>query len=62
MARFHGMDPQARITYSNPVSGATREVTTMQGHRDWMGTDCPGGTMYARLTAVREAAAQRARR
>jgi hypothetical protein len=62
MARFHGMDPRARTTYTNPMTGAKREVTTLQGHRDWMRTDCPGGTMHGRLPAVRAAAAQRARK
>jgi hypothetical protein len=62
MSRFHGFDPQARVAYSNPVNGEKREVTTLGGHRDWMRTGCPGGTMYARLPALREASAQRARR
>jgi hypothetical protein len=62
MCRFHGLDPRARMTYSNPVSKATREVTTLAGHRDWMRTGCPGGTMYTRLPPVREAAAKRATR
>jgi len=44
------------------MTGAKREVTTLQGHRDWMRTDCPGGTMHGRLPAVRAAAAQRARK
>lgn len=62
MSRFHDFDPAARTQYTNPTSGAKREVTTLGGHRDWMGTDCPGGTMYARLAVVRGDAAKRARR
>jgi hypothetical protein len=57
LSRFHGLDPRAMITYKNPISGVTRDVTTVGGHRDWMKTDCPGGTMYAELDSVRAAAA-----
>ncbi|MDC2959117.1 peptidoglycan recognition family protein [Streptomyces gilvifuscus] len=53
IARFKGLDPQARITYTNPVNGVTKNVTTVGGHRDWLQTDCPGRTMYDLLTEVR---------
>lgn len=59
LTRFHGLDPQARITYTNPVNGVTKDVTTVSGHRDWLHTNCPGTTMYALLTEVRATAAQR---
>lgn len=53
IARFKGLDPSARITYVNPVNGVTKDVTTVSGHRDWLGTDCPGQTMYDLLDEVR---------
>jgi hypothetical protein len=55
--RYHGFDPQAKVTYTNPVNGVTKDVTTVSGHRDWLQTDCPGSTMYALLDAVRADAA-----
>jgi hypothetical protein len=58
LTRFHGLDPQAKVTYVNPVNGVTKDVTTVGGHRDWMATDCPGATMYALLDDVRKAAAK----
>jgi len=59
LTRFHGLDPQAKVTYTNPVNGVKKDVTTVGGHRDWMATDCPGATMYALLDEVRAAAAKR---
>lgn len=47
------LDPKARITYTNPVNGVTKPVDMISGHRDWLVTDCPGGTMYADLPALR---------
>ncbi|MFC9845637.1 peptidoglycan recognition family protein [Streptomyces sp. NPDC060223] len=58
IARFKGLDPQAKVTFVNPVSGATKDVTTVSGHRDWLQTDCPGQTMYDLLTEVRAAASR----
>ena len=58
VARFKGLDPQARITYTNPVNGVTKDVTTVGGHRDWLQTDCPGQRMYDLLTEVRAAASR----
>ncbi|MEV6979416.1 N-acetylmuramoyl-L-alanine amidase [Kitasatospora sp. NPDC093806] len=52
-ARTHGLDPQARVTYVNPVNGVTKPVDMISGHRDWLATECPGGTMYAALPALR---------
>ncbi|WP_329150484.1 N-acetylmuramoyl-L-alanine amidase [Streptomyces sp. NBC_01456] len=57
IARFKGLDPQANITYVNPVDGTKKDVTTVTGHRDWLTTDCPGDSMYDLLTQVRAAAA-----
>jgi hypothetical protein len=59
LTRFHGLDPEAKVTYTNPVNGVKKDVTTVGGHRDWMATDCPGATMYALLDEVRAAAAKR---
>jgi len=53
LTRLHDLDPQARITFANPVSGVTKDVDLISGHRDWLATDCPGGTMYATLPALR---------
>jgi hypothetical protein len=58
IARFKGLDPQAKITYTNPVNGVTKDVTTVSGHRDWLQTECPGQTMYDLLTEVRAAASR----
>ncbi|WP_367322551.1 peptidoglycan recognition family protein [Streptomyces sp. HUAS ZL42] len=58
IARFKGLDPQAKITYVNPVNGVTKDVTTVSGHRDWLQTECPGQTMYDLLNEVRAAASR----
>ncbi|MGW6917982.1 N-acetylmuramoyl-L-alanine amidase [Kitasatospora sp. NPDC054939] len=52
-AGAHGLDPQAQVTYVNPVNGVTKSVQTISGHRDWLATECPGGTTYATLPALR---------
>ncbi|MET7681886.1 N-acetylmuramoyl-L-alanine amidase [Streptomyces sp. NPDC005423] len=57
VSRVKGLDPRAAITYTNPVNGVTKDVTTVGGHRDWLRTDCPGQTMYGLLDEVRAAAA-----
>ncbi|MER7930085.1 N-acetylmuramoyl-L-alanine amidase [Streptomyces sp. NPDC096057] len=60
IARFKGLDPQAKLTYVNPVNGVTKDVNAISGHRDWLTTDCPGQTMYDLLDEVRaEVAAKR---
>ncbi|MGW4898247.1 peptidoglycan recognition protein family protein [Kitasatospora sp. NPDC004240] len=53
LSRTHGLDPQAGVTFVNPVNGVTRPVDMISGHRDWLATDCPGGVMYADLPALR---------
>lgn len=58
ISRFKGLDPQAKVTFTNPVNGVTKDVETVSGHRDWLQTDCPGQTMYDLLTEVRAAAAK----
>nr|WP_063794227.1 peptidoglycan recognition family protein [Streptomyces graminilatus] len=57
IARFKGLDPQARMTYVNPVNGVKKDVNAISGHRDWLATDCPGQTMYDLLGEVRTAVA-----
>ncbi|WP_395292605.1 N-acetylmuramoyl-L-alanine amidase [Kitasatospora hibisci] len=52
-ARTHGLDPQAKVTYVNPVNGVTKPVDMISGHRDWLATECPGGVMYASLPTLR---------
>ena len=49
----HGLDPDSTVHYVNPVSGATRDVAAISGHRDWNATECPGGHLYAQLPTVR---------
>ncbi|WP_324618018.1 peptidoglycan recognition protein family protein [Streptomyces dysideae] len=58
ISRFKGLDPAGQTTFVNPVNGATKDVDTVSGHRDWMATECPGQTMYDLLTEVRAAAAR----
>lgn len=58
ITRFKGLDPQAQVTFTNPVNGVTKDVQTVSGHRDWLQTDCPGQTMYDLLAEVRAAAAR----
>jgi uncharacterized protein with LGFP repeats len=57
LTRFHGVDPQAQVTYTNPVNGTTKDVPEISGHRDWMETECPGEVMYGELTTLRKAVA-----
>jgi hypothetical protein len=53
------LDPLGITNYVNPVSGVTKTVDTVSGHRDWAATECPGNTFYPNLPAVREATACR---
>ena len=57
LTRFHGVDPEAQVTYTNPVNGTTKEVSEISGHRDWMETECPGAVMYGELATLRKAVA-----
>ena len=50
---WHDLDPEAQITFVNPVNGVTKAARTIGGHRDWLATDCPGATMYDTLPALR---------
>lgn len=53
----HAIDPHGTSVYVNPVSGVTKSVANISGHRDWAATECPGGELYALLPAIRDAAA-----
>jgi hypothetical protein len=53
-AEHHGIDPLATSTFINPVSGAQATVPNISGHRDWAATECPGGTLYGDLPAIRQ--------
>jgi uncharacterized protein with LGFP repeats len=52
------LDPLGVTNYVNPVSGATKTVDTISGHRDWAATECPGNTFYPQLPSVRQEVAQ----
>jgi hypothetical protein len=54
LARDSALDPRGTGIYVNPISGATREVPMISGHRDWLATACPGGLLYALLPSLRE--------
>jgi hypothetical protein len=45
--------------YVDPVSGSTRTVRTISGHRDWAATQCPGNTYYPYLDLLRSGVAQK---
>lgn len=59
LARLHRLAPESHITYKNPVDGTIREARTVSSHRDWYETGCPGGMMYGKLGALREAVSER---
>lgn len=53
LARVTDLDPLGTTHYVNPISGATRTVPTIAGHREWAATECPGNTFSPLLPAVR---------
>jgi hypothetical protein len=55
------LDPLGRTNYVNPISGATRQVDTIPGHRDWAATECPGAQLYPLLPELRQRVADLAR-
>ncbi|MGZ4783971.1 MAG: N-acetylmuramoyl-L-alanine amidase, partial [Oryzihumus sp.] len=59
LANRHGLDTQGTVHYVNPATGATKDVPTISGHRDWMSTACPGAKLYAQLPAIRSNVASR---
>ncbi|GAA3347015.1 hypothetical protein GCM10020358_60200 [Amorphoplanes nipponensis] len=54
IAGWTGLDPLATTSYVNPISGATRTLPVIPGHRDWTATECPGGVLAAQLPAIRQ--------
>lgn len=59
LATRHGLDPEGTVRYVNPVNGATKNVATIAGHRDYGTTACPGGSLYDQLPAIRSNVASR---
>ncbi|MDP8929881.1 MAG: Ig-like domain-containing protein [Actinomycetota bacterium] len=57
LAGRHGIDPQSTVTYVNPVSGDTKVVDAIAGHRDYTATECPGERLYEDLPEIRAAVA-----
>ena len=56
LATRHAIDPERMDQgYVNPVNGATKTVPAISGHRDWLATECPGGSLYEQLPAIRSA-------
>lgn len=55
----HGLDPTGVVRYVNPVNGATKDIATISGHRDWEATACPGNNLYTQLPVVRSNVASR---
>ncbi|MFD7817324.1 N-acetylmuramoyl-L-alanine amidase [Streptomyces sp. NPDC059785] len=53
LSDYHGFDPQAAVTFVNPVNGVTKDVHTISGHQDWLATECPGAVLYDQLPALR---------
>jgi hypothetical protein len=53
LALVSGVDPARQVMYVNPISGATRTVDAIAGHRDWNPTECPGDRLYELLPDVR---------
>jgi hypothetical protein len=49
----HHIDPLAVVNYVNPISGATRTVSAVPGHRDWAATLCPGDVVADQLSTIR---------
>ena len=47
------LNPVGSTDYVNPISGATRTVSTISGHRDWAPTECPGNTFYPQQPQLR---------
>jgi hypothetical protein len=54
LSAYHDFDPEAAVTFVNPVNGVSKNVQTINGHRDWLATECPGTTLYGDLPALRK--------
>lgn len=55
----HHLDPEGNIHYVNPATGASKDVPTISGHRDWAATACPGSNLYVQLPGIRTNVATR---
>ena len=49
----HGIDPNGRTVYTNPVTFVRTTFPDIAGHLDVNSTECPGGAFYATLPTVR---------
>jgi hypothetical protein len=54
IAGWQRLDPLGTTRYVHPVNGATRTVSTISGHREWVPTECPGGVLAGELQKIRE--------
>ncbi|MFI6702990.1 hypothetical protein ACIBJC_29305 [Streptomyces sp. NPDC050509] len=53
LSEYHGFDPQAAVTFVNPVDGVTMDVQMISGHQDRPATECPGAVLHDDLPALR---------
>jgi hypothetical protein len=58
-AERHGIDPTGWSTYTNPMSGSTKYLANISGHRDVNATACPGQLFYDTFPALRQEVADR---
>jgi hypothetical protein len=54
LSAIERLDPVGTTDYVNPISGATHSGFTIEGHRDWGATDCPGHLFYPELPSLRQ--------
>ena len=52
-ASVNGLSPTGSSTYVNPVTGLTRYVPNIAGHRSYNSTGCPGAALNAMLPSIR---------
>lgn len=53
LAKKHGLDPAGAVTYRNFTDPGGRSMRGVNGHRDWLATECPGTQTYRSLDKVR---------
>ena len=53
LSNMQVLDPLGITNYVNPVSGTTKTVNTISGHRDWAATECPGNDFYPQFDSLR---------
>ena len=56
-ASVNGLSPTGSSTYVNPVTGLTRYVPNIAGHRSYNSTGCPGAALNAMLPSIRSSVA-----